>query len=70
MFDIVIYTEKANRYVASRAEKTGKPHLVTDNAIADIRALLALLPSNCEEGNVCGDEAADINDAIDVSSLV
>ena len=70
MFDIVIYTDKANRYITSRAEKTGKPHLATENAVADIKALLALLPSNCEDGNVCGDEAANINDPVDVSTLI
>lgn len=70
MFDIVIYTDKANRYLASRSEKTGKPHITTENAVSDIKALLALIPSNCEEGNVCGLEADDINEQVDVSALI
>lgn len=69
MFDVVIYTENANRYVSSRTEKIGKPHLVSEDAIADIKKLLSLLPSNCEEGNVCGSETDDINVAIDFSAL-
>ncbi len=69
MFDVVIYTENANRYVSSRAEKVGKPHLVSDNAVSDIKKLLSLLPSNCEAGNICRIEAENINDIIDFAPL-
>lgn len=70
MFDIVIYTDKANRYLSSRQEKIGKSHIITDNAVSDLKTLLALLPSNCEDGNICGEENDGINDPIDVSSLI
>ena len=70
MFDIVICTDKANRYLSSRQEKIGKSHIITDNAVSDLKTLLALLPSNCEDGNICGEENDGINEPIDVSSLI
>ena len=70
MFDVVVYTDGANRYLTSRGSKVGHPHIVTKDGVSTVKSLLSLLPSSCEEGTVMGDPDPEINDAFDVSSLV
>lgn len=70
MFDVVIATEGANRYLTARGEKIGHPHLTTDNAPAKVKELLSFLPLSCDDVAPLNDEDPAINQPIDVSALV
>lgn len=70
MFDVVIATEGADRYLTARGDKVGHPHIMTDNAPATVRSILSFLPSSCEDEAPLGDENPNISELYDVSSLV
>ena len=70
MFDVVIVTEGANRYLTSRGDKVGHAHVVTDDSVSAVKSLLSLLPSSCDETAPLFDEDPAINDGIDFSALV
>ena len=72
MFDLTVATENGDRYLVANGPAVGNPDIVTnENELASqLRALLSLLPSNCEEGTVVGDDCESINEPIDVTAYV
>ncbi len=72
MFDLTVATENGERYlVANGTPYTNADINTTEGELAnELRRLLSLLPSNCEEGSVVGDDCESINDPLDVSAYV
>ena len=72
MFDIIISSDKAGRYVTANGKTVGASDVVCDSSelTARTREILNLLPSSCEEGSVCLDDCETINDPLDVSAYV
>ena len=72
MFDITVSTDKGDRYLVPNGDPIGNPDVVVSESelVATLTKLLSLLPSNCEEGTVIGDDCASINEPLDVSAYV
>lgn len=72
MFDITVSTDKGDRYLVPNGDSIGNPDVVVSESelVATLTKLLSLLPSNCEEGTVIGDDCASINEPLDVSAYV
>jgi len=72
MFDITISTDKGERYLIPNGDPIGNPDIVLpeNELVATLTKLLSLLPSNCEEGTVIGDDCENINEPLDVNAYV
>ena len=72
MFDITVSTDKGDRYLVPNGDSIGTPDVVVSESelVATLTKLLSLLPSNCEEGTVIGDDCVSINEPLDVSAYV
>ncbi len=72
MFDVIVSADKAGRYVTSNGKTVGYSDVTCDSAElpAKAREILSLLPSNCEEGSVCGDDCETINEPLNVSAYL
>ena len=72
MFDLTVATENGDRYLIANGDPIGNADLTVTEAslAAELRSLIALLPSNCEEGTVVGDDCESINEPLDVSAYV
>lgn len=72
MFDITISTDKGERYLIPNGDPIGNPDIVVseNELVATLTKLLSLLPSNCEEGTVIGDDCENINEPLDVNAYV
>lgn len=72
MFDITVSTDKGDRYLVPNGDPIGNPDIVVSESelVATLTKLLSLLPSNCEEGTVIGDDCVSINEPLDVSAYV
>jgi acetyl-CoA carboxylase carboxyltransferase component len=72
MFDLTVATENGDRYLVANGESIGNADIITTEASLanELRALISLLPSNCEEGTVVGDDCLTINEPLDVSAYV
>lgn len=72
MFDITVSTDKGDRYLVPNGDPIGNPDVVVSESelVATLTKLLSLLPSNCEEGTVIGDDCVSINEPLDVSAYV
>ncbi len=72
MLDVTVATDKAERYITANGESIGVCDIVCqeNELVSSLEKLLSLLPSNCEEGTVCGEESDGINEPLDVSPYV
>ncbi len=72
MFDLTVSTEKGERYLVANGDPIGNADVVTtESELAnELRKLISLLPSNCEEGTVVGDDCESINEPLDVTAYV
>lgn len=72
MFDITVSTDKGERYLTPNGDPIGNPDIiVSENELVSVLTkLLSLLPSNCEEGTVLGDDCENINEPLDVNAYV
>ncbi len=72
MFDLTVSTENGDRYLIANGVSYANADINTTEAAlaSELRRLLSLLPSNCEEGTVVGDDCESINEPLDVSAYV
>lgn len=72
MFDLTVSTENGDRYLIANGVSYANADINTkEGELAnELRRLLSLLPSNCEEGTVLGDDCETINEPLDVSAYV
>lgn len=70
MFDLTVATENGERYLVANGASLGDADITTTEGelSSELRRLLSLLPSNCEEGTVLGDDCESINEPLDVSA--
>ncbi len=72
MFDLTVATEKGERYLVANGTPYANADInTTEGELAnELRKLISLIPSNCEEGTVVGDDCESINEPLDVSAYV
>ena len=72
MFDLTVSTENGDRYLIANGVSYANADInTTESELAcELRRLLSLLPSNCEEGTVVGDDCETINEPLDVTAYV
>ena len=72
MFDLTVSTENGDRYLIANGASYENADIITTEAELsnELRRLISLLPSNCKEGTVVGDDCESINDPLDVSAYV
>ncbi len=72
MFDLTVATENGERYLIANGVSYTNADITTTEAelTSELRRLIELIPSNCEEGTVIGDDCESINEPLDVAAYL